>query len=212
MKKLTYLFLFVVSMMLFSACRDQQTYADQKNREHAAINKFLADSAVNVISEEQFEAQNYTTDVSKNQFVLFQSNGLYLQIVRKGTGKAIKDGEHVRILCRFTERNLLTDSVQVSNVLYPLYSRFVETMDISNKSGTMTGSFDKKSSLMYTFYGTTTVPTGWLAPLRFLNIGRWDSADSEIAKVRIIVPHDVGQSNAVAAVYPCLYDITYERK
>ena len=212
MKKLTYLFLFVVSMMLFSACRDQQTYADQKNREHAAINKFLADSAVNVISEEQFEAQNYTTDVSKNQFVLFQSNGLYLQIVRKGTGKAIKDGEHVRILCRFTERNLLTDSVQVSNVIYPLYSRFVETMDISNKSGTMTGSFDKKSSLMYTFYGTTTVPTGWLAPLRFLNIGRWDSADSEIAKVRIIVPHDIGQSNAVTAVYPCLYDITYERK
>lgn len=212
MKKLTYLFLFVVSMMLFSACRDQQTYADQKNREHAAINKFLADSAVNVISEEQFEVQNYTTDVSKNQFVLFQSNGLYLQIVRKGTGKAIKDGEHVRILCRFTERNLLTDSVQLSNVIYPLYSRFVETMDISNKSGTMTGSFDKKSSLMYTFYGTTTVPTGWLAPLRFLNIGRWDSADSEIAKVRIIVPHDIGQSNAVSAVYPCLYDITYERK
>ena len=212
MKKLTYLFLFVVSMMLFSACRDQQTYADQKNREHAAINKFLDDSAVNVISEEQFEAQNYTTDVSKNQFVLFQSNGLYLQIVRKGTGKAIKDGEHVRILCRFTERNLLTDSVQLSNVIYPLYSRFVETMDISNKSGTMTGSFDKKSSLMYTFYGTTTVPTGWLAPLRFLNIGRWDSADSEIAKVRIIVPHDIGQSNAVSAVYPCLYDITYERK
>lgn len=212
MKKLTYLFLFVVSMMLFSACRDQQTYADQKNREHAAINKFLADSAVNVISEEQFEVQNYTTDVSQNQFVLFQSNGLYLQIVRKGTGKAIKDGEHVRILCRFTERNLLSDSVQLSNVIYPLYSRFVETMDISNKSGTMTGSFDKKSSLMYTFYGTTTVPTGWLAPLRFLNIGRWDSADSEIAKVRIIVPHDIGQSNAVSAVYPCLYDITYERK
>ena len=212
MKKLTYLFLLVSSVMLFSACRDQQTYADQKNREYAAINKFLSDSAVNVISEDQFEAQNYTTDVTKNQFVLFQSNGLYLQIVRKGTGKAIKDGEHVRILCRFTERNLLTDSVQLSNVIYPLYSRFVETMDISNKSGTMTGSFDKKSSLMYTFYGTTTVPTGWLAPLRFLNIGRWDYADSEIAKVRIIVPHDIGQSNAVWAVYPCVYDITYQRK
>ena len=212
MKKLTYLFLFVVSMMLFSACRDQQTYADQKNREHAAINKFLADSAVNVISEEQFEAQNYTTDVSKNQFVLFQSNGLYLQIVRKGSGQPIKEGEHLRLLCRFTERNLLTDSLQLSNVIYPLYARYVETMDISNKSGTMTGSFDKTSSLMYTFYGTTTVPTGWMAPLRYLNIGRWDKPDSEIAKVRIIVPHDIGQSNAVSAVYPCLYDITYERK
>ena len=74
MKKLTYLLLFVVSISLFSACRDQQTYADQKNRERTAINKYLVDSAVNVISEDQFKAQNYTTDVSRNQFVLFQSN------------------------------------------------------------------------------------------------------------------------------------------
>ena len=146
MKKLTYLFLFIVGVSLFSACHDQQTYADQKNRERAAINKYL------------------------------------------------------------------TDSLQLSNVIYPLYARYVETMDISNKSGTMTGSFDKTSSLMYTFYGTTTVPTGWMAPLRYLNIGRWDKPDSEIAKVRIIVPHDIGQSRAVSAVYPCLYDITYQRK
>ena len=212
MKKLTYLFLFVVGVTLFSACRDQQTYADQKNRERAAINKYLVDSAVNVISEDQFKAQNYTTDVSKNQFVLFQSNGIYMQIVRKGSGRPIREGEHLRILCRFTERNLLTDSVQVSNVLYPLYTRFVETMDIVNRSGTMTGSFDKTSSLMYTFSGTTTVPTGWLAPLTYLNIGRWDDTGHEIAKVRVIVPHDVGQSNAVSAVYPCLYDITYQRR
>lgn len=212
MKKLAYLFLFIVGVSLFSACHDQQTYADQKNRERAAINKYLTDSAVNVISEEQFAAQNYTTDVSKNQFVLFQSNGLYLQIVRKGSGQPIKEGEHLRLLCRFTERNLLTDSLQLSNVIYPLYARYVETMDISNKSGTMMGSFDKTSSLMYTFYGTTTVPTGWMAPLRYLNIGRWDKPDSEIAKVRIIVPHDIGQSRAVSAVYPCLYDITYQRK
>ena len=212
MKKLTYLFLFVVGVTLFSACRDQQTYADQKNRERAAINKYLVDSAVNVISEDQFKAQNYTTDVSKTQFVLFQSNGIYMQIVRKGSGRPIREGEHLRVLCRFTERNLLTDSVQVSNVLYPLYTRFVETMDIVNRSGTMTGSFDKTSSLMYTFYGTTTVPTGWLAPLTYLNIGRWDDTGHEIAKVRVIVPHDVGQSNAVSAVYPCLYDITYQRR
>ena len=212
MKKLTYLFLFVVGVTLFSACRDQQTYADQKNRERAAINKYLVDSAVNVISEDQFKAQNYTTDVSKNQFVLFQSNGIYMQIVRKGSGRPIREGEHLRVLCRFTERNLLTDSVQVSNVLYPLYTRFVETMDIVNRSGTMTGSFDKTSSLMYTFYGTTTVPTAWLAPLTYLNIGRWDDTGHEIAKVRVIVPHDVGQSNAVSAVYPCLYDITYQRR
>ncbi len=212
MKKLTYLLLFVVSVSLFSACRDQQTYADQKNRERTAINKYLVDSAVNVISEDQFKAQNYTTDVSRNQFVLFQSNGIYMQIIRKGSGRPIREGEHLRVLCRFIERNLLTDSVQVSNVLYPLYTRFVETMDISNRSGTMTGSFDKTSSLMYTFYGTTTVPTGWLVPLTYLNLGRWDDAGHEIAKVRIIVPHDVGQSNAVSAVYPCLYDITYQRR
>ncbi len=211
-KELLFLFLLLLSATVFTACRDDETYADQVKRERSAINAYVADSGVNVISEETFRNQNYTTDVSKNQFVLFESSGLYMQIVRKGTGAPIASGESARLLCRYTERNLLTDSThQVSNTISPYYYRYVEKMDVTNNSGTFTGSFEKASSLMYLFYGSTAVPSGWLAALPYLNFDRYVNANSEIAKVRLIVPHDIGQSNASSGVYPCLYDITFER-
>ena len=211
MKKLAYLLLFMVSIAVFAACNDDVTSADQVNRERSAINAYIADSGVNVISEDEFRSNNYTTDVSKNEFVLFESSGLYMQIVRKGTGKPIADGENARVLCRYTERNLLTDSVQISNTISPYYYRWVETMSVTNNSGTFSGSFESSSSLMYAFYSTTTIPSGWLAALPYLNFDRYKTADSEIAQVRLIVPHDLGQTNAIQSVYPCLYDITFER-
>lgn len=210
-KGLLFLFLLLLSATVFTACRDDETYADQVKRERSAINAYVADSGVNVISEETFRNQNYTTDVSKNQFVLFESSGLYMQIVRKGTGAPIASGESARILCRYTERNLLTDSIQVSNTILPYYYRYVDKMEVTNNSGTFTGSFKQETSLMYLFYGSTAVPSGWLAALPYLNFDRYVNANSEIAKVRLIVPHDIGQSYASQAVYPCLYDITFER-
>jgi len=210
-KGLLFLCLLLLSATVFTACSDDETYADQVKRERSAISAYLADSSVNVISEETFRNQNYTTDVSKNQFVLFESSGLYMQIVRKGTGKPIASGESARILCRYTERNLLTDSVQASNVISPYYYRYVEVMNVSNNSGTFSGSFEQATSLMYLFYGSTAIPSGWLAALPYLNFDRYVNANSEIAKVRLIVPHDIGQSYASSGVYPCLYDITLER-
>ena len=41
--------------------------------------------------------------------------------------------------------------------------------------------------------------------------GRPLSADDRIARVRIIVPSTEGTYAATMSVYPCLYDITYER-
>ena len=115
MKKLTYLLLALFAMTAFVACNDDESYADQKKAERSAINKYIADSAVNVISETQFALQGNTTDVSKNEFVLFQSSGIYMQIVRKGCGKKIKSGETATVLVRFTERDLLTDTITLSN-------------------------------------------------------------------------------------------------
>lgn len=201
----------LVSVFAFCSCSDEETYADQVKRERSVVNSYIADSAVTVISESQFREQNYTTDVSKNEFVLFESSGLYMQIIRKGNGKPIADGETARINCRYTERNLLTDSIQATNVMYPVFYRFTETMNVTNNSGTFQGSFDQSTSLMYQFYGSTSIPSGWLAALPYLNLGRWDSATAEIAKVRLIVPHDLGQTYAMQNVYPCLYDITFER-
>ena len=210
-KGLLFFFLLLVSATAITSCSDDETYADQVKRERSAINAYIADSSVNVISEEQFRSQNYTTDVSKNQFVLFESSGLYMQIVRKGSGKPIASGESARILCRYTERNLMTDSIQASNTISPYYYRYVEVMNVTNNSGTFSGSFEQKTSLMYLFYNSTAIPSGWLAALPYVNIGRYINDDDETAKVRLIVPHDLGHQYATSGVYPCLYDITFER-
>lgn len=210
-KGLLFLCLLLLSATVFTACSDDETYADQVKRERSAISAYIASSGVNVISEETFRNQNYTTDVSKNQFVLFESSGLYMQIVRKGTGKPIASGESAGILCRYTELNLLTDTIQANNTILPYYYRYVEKMNVTNNSGTFSGSFEKERSLMYLFYGSTAIPSGWLAALPYLNFDRYVNANSEIAKVRLIVPHDIGQSYASSGVYPCLYDITFER-
>lgn len=208
---LLFFFLLLVSAMAITSCSDDETYADQVKRERSAINAYIADSSVNVISEEQFRSQNYTTDVSKNEFVLFESSGLYMQIVRKGSGKPISSGESARILCRYTERNLLTDSIQASNTISPYYYRYVEVMSVTNNSGTFSGSFEQNTSLMYLFYNSTAIPSGWLAALPYVNIGRYVNDGDETAKIRLIVPHDLGQQYATSGVYPCLYDITFER-
>ena len=115
-----------------------------------------------VISEDEF-LKDTTTDVEKNEWVLFESSGVYMQIVRRGSGKPLAYGESETVLCRFTERNLLTDSIQLSNDIFPSVSQTFDKMSVNNYSGTFRGSFDK-SSLMYRAYGngSTTVPQGWL--------------------------------------------------
>ena len=146
-----------------------------------------------VISEAQFKANGYKTDVSKNEFVLFESNGVYMQIVRQGCGEKLKDGETAYVLCRFTERNLLTDSVQLTNdILY--WSAIPDRMSVTNTSGTFTASFDTNMSVMYQAYGSASVPGGWLVPFTYIDLGRPETADQEIAKVRLIVPAAQGQT------------------
>ncbi len=99
-------------MLAFSSCNKTETYADQLERETEAINSFIVKKRINVISEEQFAKQGNTTDTTKNQYVLFPNTGVYMQIVEKGTGEVIKKGETATVLCRFTERNLLRDTLQ----------------------------------------------------------------------------------------------------
>ncbi|MCI6619460.1 MAG: DUF4827 domain-containing protein [Prevotella sp.] len=210
MRKLSYIVFLFIGLFVFIACNDQQTYADLRKQENAIINQYLADSNVSVINETQFADQGYTTDVSKNEFVLFASNGVYMQIIRKGCGEPLKDGETATVLCRFNERNMKTDSLQLSNnVLF--YSSYVDKMTVRNTSGTFTASFISGSSVMFLAYGSTSVPTGWLVPFTYINLGRPAKVGDEIAKVRLIVPAARGQAYASQSVYPCLYDITFER-
>lgn len=195
---------------LCASCSDSVSYADQKKQEKAAINSYITKQGIKVISEAEFFANDTTTDVSKNEYVLFNTSGVYMQIVRKGCGKKLANGETATVLCRFTERNLLTDTLQLTNMTAST-SAYVEKMMVTNTSGTFSAAFGTETSLMYSAYSSTSVPSGWLVPLSYILIGRPSTADEEIARVNLIVPHSQGQSYASSSVYPCFYEITYQR-
>ncbi|MBR2359982.1 MAG: DUF4827 domain-containing protein [Bacteroidaceae bacterium] len=202
MKKLVYsLIAFVVIGSLFAACDDTETYADMKEKEREVIEAFIKSEGIKVISLDQFEEQDSTTDVSKNEYVLFKDNGVYMQIVRKGEGSPIADGERAEVIARYYEVNIKEGDTLTGN-LYDASNP--DYLTIENKSGNYSGSFT--SGYMYSAYGSS-VPSGWLIPMPYINIGRKEP----IAKVRLIVPHSEGQSTATSYVYPCFYEITYRK-
>ncbi len=210
MKTLKFLALTLIAIVALASCSDSETYADMKKKERSAINRYIANQKINVISEDVFNAQNQTTNVDKNEWVLFDGTGVYMQIVREGCGKKLESGKTEKVLCRFNEYNILeSDStLQCSNIYSYLWE--VEKMTVKNTSGTFSGTFDKESSLMYSTYSSAAVPSGWLVPLTYIKLGIPTSATDEIAKVKLIVPHSMGQSNASQNVYPCMYEITYQ--
>ena len=223
MKKFAYLFVMAVAMIAtMASCNDSETYADQKKRERSAINKYIADNGIKVISETEFNQHGCKTDTSKNEFVYLNNSSCYMQIVRKGCGEKLATGNTATVLCRYKEYNLLTDSLQSTNMV-GYYVSFVDKMSVTNTSGTFTATFDTSSSLMYTLYSSSSVPSGWLVPFTYINLGRQDKPNTDegnvsledktndIARVRIIVPHTQGHTYATSGVYPCLYDITFEK-
>lgn len=207
MKKLLCALAVCLAALFLTACRDTETYADQKNKERAAIKSFLENHGIKVISETDFK-RDTLTDVSKKEFVLFENTGIYMQIVRRGCGEMIKNGETVNVLCRFNEYNLLADSLRLTNnILY--YSSIPDKMTVTNTLGTFTGTFI--NGVMMSAYNTTAVPAGWLVPLSYIKVGRMLKEDDQVARVNIIVPHSQGTSTAMSSVVPCYYELTYER-
>ena len=201
------LLLTLCGIFMLTACNNTETYAELKEKERNAINQFIVDRNIKVISETDFLANGEVTNVANNEYVLFGSNGVYMQIVEKGCGEKIKKGETTNVICRFSERNVMADTLQLTNnVIY--YSSMPDIMQVINNSGTFTASFT--AGLMYSVYGSS-VPTGWLVPLTYVNVGRPIEESDELAKVRLIVPAEQGQQYASQNVYPCFYEITFER-
>ncbi len=134
-----------------------------------------------------------------------------LLIVREGVGERLKSGESKRVLVRYTEFNILRDSVQSTNEISSDDSPWVDVMDITNSYGTFTASFNTDGySKMYSLYKTASVPAGWLVPFTYIRLGR-QATEEQIAKVRLIVPHSQGQSDASNNVYPCFYEIKFQQ-
>lgn len=211
MGKIKLALLACAALFTLMSCDDTESYADQKKKERSAIRSHIAKENIKVITEKEFHAQDSTTDVSKNEYVLFETTGVYMQIIREGCGEKLKDGETATVICRFKEWNLLTDSLQLANNTENSSLNFPDLMSVKNTSGTFKASFIQGSSVMYSIYGSGSVPAGWLAPLSYIKIGRPAKPGEEIAKVKLIVPHTQGHQYASSGVYPCLYEITYQR-
>lgn len=202
--------------ILFTSCDDYETYADQKERERNVVSRFIENGTTNVdkilgrpisvISEGQFHDQGDSTSVEKNEYVLFGTSGVYMQIVHKGKGEILKKGESASVIARFTEFNILADSVQLTSYNFKMHY-LAEKFNVTNTSGTFTASFDKTSSVMYSQYGSASVPAGWLVPLTYVPLFRLSEENEQPAHVRLIVPHDQGHAYASSGVYPCYYDI-----
>jgi len=222
MKSKTIAALLLGVVLILCSCQDYETYGDKKAKEREAISRFLSQQNIKVISETTFKEQGETTDTTANEYVYLNRNGVYMQIRRKGCGDMLEEGKTATVLCRFVEYNILADSMLVRNdIPYFVYnnylgqvidcSQYVDKMSVLRSGTTFTASF-LAGGMMYMYHSTSaSVPTGWLVPLNYINIGRPDKEGEETAKVRLIVPHSQGTADASSSVYPCFYEIQYEQ-
>jgi hypothetical protein len=210
MKKI--LLFMIAAIVVLASCNDYETYGDQKEKERNAINKFIADSSITVISEDVFNQNGCKTDLTRNEFVRLDKSGVYMQIVRQGCGTKLQNGETANLICRCREYNIMKDTVAVETTTF-YAAACPDIMRVSCTSGTFTASFTKSISYnMYYCYGSAAVPAGWLVPLTYVNVGVPQSDDDEIAKVRLIVPHSQGHSVATQNVTPYYYELTLQRE
>ena len=208
MKKLSILLMVILGLGLFSqSCNDGKTYAELKEEEREAILRFIELNKIKVIDEDQFEAQDSTTNVAANEYVLFEESGVYMQVAEKGNGESLEDGRH-EILVRYMEKQIAADgttdtlSFNTNANWYPHPDEFI----VTKQEGSLSASFGINGA-MYEAHGSGYVPAGWLLPLNYLKVGREISGRS---KVKLILPHSQGTATASGQVFPCFYEITYQ--
>lgn len=197
------LFAILVLAVTFASCEKTVTYSEMKEKERNAVKAYINEKEINVISFEDFVANDSTTDVSRNEYVLVDD--IYMQIVNNPVKKdpaaySIKEGDNVDLLIRYYEYNIQDGDTITGN----LYAAEPDEMRVTNNSGSYTATFT--DGIMTSVYGSS-VPTGWLVPLRFLTFTR---KQANLAKVNIIVPHTKGTSTAATYVYPCHYQISFQ--
>lgn len=212
MKKLLFLFLSLFALgSIFQACDDSKTYAEMLEDEKNAVNKFISDSAIHIISQEVFEKQDSTTAVkgvngaSYDEFVAF-SNGVYMQIVDRGVEDEADVFADNDIICvRYLEKNVATRELTSFNVFleeYALPQYYVNPAVfryVNNESTYVAaGTFLEMDYLWESNYQSTVVPQGWLLALPYLRNN---------AHIRLIIPSKMGHNTAQQYVTPYYYDI-----
>lgn len=202
MKKLLLLFFSLLATgYIFQACDNTKTYAEMLDEEKDAVNAFIRKHNIKVISEEEFKSKGYTTDITRNEYVSFPSNGIYMQIVDKGEDKDTIRNNNV-VAVRFVEADVKTNDTTCFNVVLPgfeEYSNYYTYPDVFRyvETGTTVAGVFLEGS-MYAKYTTTDVPPGWLIALKYV---------TNYGHVKMIVPSKMGHQTASKYVNPYFYDI-----
>ena len=140
------LFIMIAIAAVLTSCNDYETYGEKKEKERNAISEYISKNNITVISEDKFKEQGQQTNVEKNEFVRLDKNGVYMQIVRPGVGKPLEDKAKATLVCRFTEFDILADSVTWSNNK-PNFASVPDLMYVSRASSVYTASV--LSGIMY---------------------------------------------------------------
>ncbi len=209
MKKINLLFfLLLVAGVAFQSCsKKYKTYAERLEDEKNAIDRFLDEKNINVISQNDFLIDSIT-DLSKNQYVRF-NNGIYMQIIDKGEGKKAENGD--QILIRFEQIPLLDDTVSLNSFLYPNVDEIRYQKTTSSTSATFISEDGNWGAFVQAYYssstGIPTPPQGWLVPLDYIKLSR---NTSKLARVKLIVPFNQGHAVAQQYFIPYFYELTYQ--
>ena len=233
MKKLVFLFLSLLTAgSLFQACDDSKTYAEQLEDEKNAVERFIKDSAIHVISVSEFEQNDSVTKAKANgdaydEFVFFSSEGVYMQIIDRGCGDYDDSNDPNRnnytdeekeedkfvdgnnICTRYAETNIETRELAAFNIPVEEYMdagtlyAYPAVFRYVKAETYSAGTFTEMDYLWGRYYASTAVPQGWLLSLPYLR---------DNAHVRLIVPSKMGHNYAQQYVTPYFYDITEFRK
>ncbi|MDR3119168.1 MAG: DUF4827 domain-containing protein [Mediterranea sp.] len=201
-KIISLLLLSLTCGLAFQACSDSKTYAEMLEEEKRAINKFIKDNNIKVITASEFGENGNKTNVDKNEYVQL-SNGVYMQIVDYGKPDADSIRSRDIITVRFMEYDILEGDTTAASNYY--IADYLDVFDYTaSKNVEPYGQFRTTEngveilSRLVAVYGTTQVPQGWLAPLPFVKT---------YAHVKLIVPSKTGHSTAMQYVYPFYYDL-----
>jgi len=206
MKKLIYIALgFAVFSSFLSSCKDDEiTYAEQKEREAKQVREWLDNHDIDVITLADFLKDTITNnpetgpDKTRNEYVLFEDNGVYMQIVRRGEGRMINSDETWYMNARYSEVYVGTGDTMTMNI----YQQDPDVFYVKRTGGNYTASF--KSGIMALSYGYS-VPNAWIMTMPYIKPGLLNG--SSAAKVRLIAPHNQGTQTAAQSVYPTFYEI-----
>lgn len=206
MKKLVFLFLSLLAAgSIFQACDDSKTYAEMLEDEKNAVNKFIKDKGIRIISQDEFEKNDTVTNLDRNEYVAL-SDGVYMQIVDRGSAENKTDtfANNNEICVRYIEEDIMTRDTTCFNVFLEewgdanqLYTNSAVFRYVAEGSYVY-GTFIQMDYYWASYYQSTAVPAGWLLVLPFVR---------NYAHVRLIVPSKVGHSSAQQYVNPYYYDI-----